>query len=521
MSKTLVIGLDGMSPELLNLLIEQDIFSNIGSMVREGVCGDLESTFPPSTVPAWPSFATGVNPGKHGIFDWVPPEGSFLNLKPVTSQDMAVKTFYELLCEQGRKCVLVNLPVSWPALTGDPTLTSFMTQSENWVYPAQLKEEFPVLKKYRIVPDKSPRYENEVLVEVREFVDDVRSLEKTRAECALELMKLDWDFFFVLFISGEAEKEVLDFFGEVDSYAGKLVEAAGDNLNVFIMSDHGFKVASRLFYINMWLEREGYLATSSEHTMPRHFSPLTKKQKTTDKRSSLPSRWIVRIPLLSGLYQKLRKRRRSKRKVRLGIDTQRTKAYSTTNGLLGIYINRSDLFEDGIVAPADYEALRDEIIEKLQTQTDPETGESIFANVWRREELREGPHVSRSPDILLDLHPDYSLPIALRWKNVVRVANHPFHDKTGILIAWGQDIKQKGTIENAHITDLAPTILHTLHSPIPDNLDGKVLLDIFDENSSLRKSGVILVKAEETDRMSREEADEKAIERLRTLGYLD
>ena len=81
MNKALIIGLDGMSPELLDLLIKRGIFLQIKGLKALSSYGDLESTYPPVTGPVWTSFATGVNPGKHGIFDFVQPCGNLLNLK--------------------------------------------------------------------------------------------------------------------------------------------------------------------------------------------------------------------------------------------------------------------------------------------------------------------------------------------------------------------------------------------------------------------------------------------------------
>jgi len=78
LGRILVIGLDGISPELLDLLAEKEIFTNISSLIDGGIRGELESTFPYNTWPAWTSFATGVYPGKHGIFNWGLPGKSFL-----------------------------------------------------------------------------------------------------------------------------------------------------------------------------------------------------------------------------------------------------------------------------------------------------------------------------------------------------------------------------------------------------------------------------------------------------------
>ena len=530
MSRTLVIGLDGMSPDLLKLLVDRGLFTHIDSMIKDGVCGGLESVFPHNTWPAWTSFATGVNPGKHGIFNWGLPGKSFLKSRILTSGDIAVSTFYEVLHDQGRKTVVINLPVSWPPLTEQPMLTSLLTQSEEFVHPPELAERFPVLKEYRVVPYVSSRHPEE-------FVADVRRMEKIKFESAISLMELEWDLFFVMFngtdminhyaydriIEEAVEKEVFDFFGEIDSYVSRLVEKAGEGVNVLIMSDHGFRPTKKRFNINEWLAREGYLTKSEEHDLPEGFDMFRRKEQKASRKSGLTSRIALAIPIVSSAYRKLREsRRRKRKKSRIGFDPKRTKAHSGAIGLQGIHINRSDMFDDGTVSPEEYERLRDEIIEKLKEEKDAATGERIFPRIWKKEELYKGTELPQAPDILVDLHPDYALPVVLKDEGIMLDGGINWHDMAGILIAWGQDILKDGsTVEDACIVDLAPTILHLLGSGVPDNLDGKVLSSIFRQDSKPARTQVKYIEAKAVGRESERGAEEKIIDRLKTLGYID
>ena len=521
-----------MSPKLLDVLVEQGVFSNIGRLRSEGVYAGLESTYPPNTVPAWPSFATGVNPDKHGIFDWLRPTGSFGNLKPVTSQTLEVKTFYELLDGHGKKTILVNLPVSWPPLTKNPTLTSLLTHSDDLVYPPELADEFPVMKDYRILPDKSPKHEEE-------YVSDIRALEKTRFECALALLEREWDCFFLMFsgtdwlchnafhrlVKNDRTEVMMELFRDIDSYIGELLEKIDGNLNVLVMSDHGFCVRERLFNINVWLEKEGYLATTTADALSMARSPFAGKHDKAEKRRIFAGerrlKWYQRIPVLSRLQARARALLRKKRKRQKEIDPGKTAACSTTNGLLGIYLNTSDKFTDGTVAPENYEKVRDEIIGKLQSQKDPETGGKIFTNVWKKEEIRTGEFLQYAPDICLEMEPGYGLPVTLIDTEVFRKNVTSGHDKIGVFLAWGADVKQDEELPGAHITDLTPTILHSLGCPVPDNLDGRVLSEIFREDSSLAKSQVRYAKAEKSEREDQTDAEQKIIDRLKTLGYME
>jgi len=68
--KIAVIGLDGATFTILDPLIEAGLMPNLGSLMRDGVSGNLKSVVPTNSAAAWASFMTGKNPGKHGIFEF-------------------------------------------------------------------------------------------------------------------------------------------------------------------------------------------------------------------------------------------------------------------------------------------------------------------------------------------------------------------------------------------------------------------------------------------------------------------
>ena len=75
MNRLLVIGLDGATLDLVRPWAAQGHLPHLAKLIAEGTHGPLESTLPPVTSPAWPSFVTGKNPGRHGVFDFIRPRG--------------------------------------------------------------------------------------------------------------------------------------------------------------------------------------------------------------------------------------------------------------------------------------------------------------------------------------------------------------------------------------------------------------------------------------------------------------
>lgn len=69
--RCVVVGLDGMDPDLVDGYLARGMLPNLARMVAAGSYRRLGTTAPPLSPVAWSSFTTGSNPGKHGIFDFL------------------------------------------------------------------------------------------------------------------------------------------------------------------------------------------------------------------------------------------------------------------------------------------------------------------------------------------------------------------------------------------------------------------------------------------------------------------
>ncbi len=72
--RVVILGLDGMDHGLTQAMLERDELPNLASLRDKGCFRPLGSTVPPISPVAWSSFLTGVNPGKHNIFDFLTPD---------------------------------------------------------------------------------------------------------------------------------------------------------------------------------------------------------------------------------------------------------------------------------------------------------------------------------------------------------------------------------------------------------------------------------------------------------------
>ena len=69
--KLLIVGIDGATFDCLNPLMDEGVIPNIKEMCAQWTSGPLHTIFPPVTAPAWLALATGLNPGKTGVFDYI------------------------------------------------------------------------------------------------------------------------------------------------------------------------------------------------------------------------------------------------------------------------------------------------------------------------------------------------------------------------------------------------------------------------------------------------------------------
>jgi predicted AlkP superfamily phosphohydrolase/phosphomutase len=547
---------------------------NLANLVKAGVSGTLQSVLPPVTPPAWTSFMTGKNPGKHGIFHFVETEWNSYAMNYANGGSRRAPTVWKLLNAAGFSVGTMNIPFTYPpeALNGFQ-ISGFDTPSPNspYVHPPSLKRE--------------------LVDHVGKINHDVRylgfmSTAKRRAQVLAEMEKIDqqWaaaaiyllehhpqDVMMFVFMSidtvqhyfwhymdrshflydpkaeprfGNAVRQVYE---RLDAVTGRIIEKLPDDTTVFIVSDHGGgPVVDRTVFLNRYLHQLGLL----------HY----RKSRTRNRRGRFSLHRIGSNILREG-YSFLRRSLSSRQKSRLAetfpglriraelaytsfvnIDWGRTKAYCSEvlASPPSIWINLKGVKPAGIVEPAEYKTLTDFIIEKLGELKDPRTGERIIARVYRRDELFHGPFSAEGADLVLDWWSEDSLfstqPSFAKDRNkptVIIREHRPSEDSewggthrlNGILIGRGPALKTAAEIENAGLIDLAPTLLYLFGVPVPEDMDGKVLTSAF-QSDFLAAHPLQTGHASGTSGTDRptgytEEESAKVEERLKALGYLE
>ena len=185
MTKLLIIGLDGATFDLIKPWAAEGKLPTLAKLMQDGVTGNLESTLPPVTSPAWPTFMTGKNPGKHGVFDFIRPRAGTFDM--VNASQIKGKLLWEILSEAGYSVGVLNVPITYPPRKVNGYMVPGLLSPDQGktVYPPDLLKPYEAeLGKYRLTPNVQYKAGNE-----DEFIADLHDLIDTQLRYALRLMK--------------------------------------------------------------------------------------------------------------------------------------------------------------------------------------------------------------------------------------------------------------------------------------------------------------------------------------------
>ncbi len=553
-SRVVIIGLDGATWTVLQPFIDDGDLPNLARLMAQGAWGELESTIPPLSAPAWSTFLTGKSPARHGVFhfvDWADGSGDGAGASIVNGASIDSPTIWDVAAHNDRKVGVINVPMSYPPRPVNGFMITGLLTPPNaaiFTHPAELSDR---LDGYQIDLDRfidaKPFAEADggtkakrVVKPDLELMAEFHAMEDTRARVALDLMRSEpWDIFTVVFtatdrmghylwpyhrradLDGSAESEALhrsirDFYRRMDEAIGQLSAAAGEGATVMVLSDHGMgPIYTKNTHWNNWLFGEGYvkLAKTSRRTVDGWLLRLR-----------IPRDRLRRIAAKVPGLLKSKPVSAIKRAPTAEIDTAASTAYYERwfDPVGGIHINATG---------AEKEKIRDELIEELGRVVDPETGKPVARRVLKPEECLAGPYLHRAPDIVLVMEPDYGSSDRLsNYSSIVTdrpvIGDPGGHHIEGILVCAGDHIATgSGPHSGFQLEDIAPTALHLLGLAVPSDMDGRVLTEILAEDGPpVERSGPMEWWPDhETARAGPDEvADEEAVrDRLRALGYFE
>jgi predicted AlkP superfamily phosphohydrolase/phosphomutase len=414
-----VIGLDGVPYSMIKDLAQKGIMPNIDKLIQSGHLHKMKASLPEISSVSWTNFMTGTNPGTHGIFGFTDFKENTYDLRFPNFLDVKAETFWDKLGEMKKMSVVINQPSTYPARKINGILISGFVAIEmaKAVSPLALKDPLEKLGYQIDIDTFKAREDHEFLWE-----DLARTLEGRR-KAFDSLWETDWDFFEIVitgtdrlqhFLWSAYEDEnhfyhtnFLDYYRQLDKFIEQVVDAFTTNTNgddgLYLLSDHGFAEIEQEVYLNVWLEKEGYL--SFETDSPKDLSEI-----------SATSRVFT-------------------------MDPNR------------IYLNVKERFPKGSVDVTEKQDLKKELAEKLIKLE--YSGRRVVREVFDTEEIYSGPQVASGPDLIVLSEYGFDMKGSVKKKEVFGRSNlqgmHTWDDA----FFWAN--REKG--EDLSISDLSSIIM--------------------------------------------------------------
>ncbi len=559
MTRTLIIGLDGASLDLVRPWADAGDLPNLRDLMQRGGYGELRSVMPVLSSAAWVSFMTGMNPGKHGIYDFVQRDlATYRRYLVRGGSEIKAPSLWHRLGQAGKRVAALNVPMTYPAEAINGILVTGLGTPEfrPFAYPATLEAElraagYRVNKQAHFAPGKE-----------QAFLDEVYALTDIQAAAALKLAGAEpWDLFMHVIRDPDEMAHFFwrdmdashpahdpdhaarfgsalrDYYRHVDGWIGRFVQQAGPDVDVIVLSDHGCGPLYKDVMLNSWLQDAGYQRRRPE-------IGASGRLRQALARLGVNRQGISRLLRGSGLgrVERLIKDALGERINLLPADAQwdmsdvvdwtHTRAYSF--GYHGqIYINLQGREAQGIVPPAVYEALCQEISAGLAALVDPADGLPVVSAVYRKEDLFHGDNLKWAPDLTVIMRDlgyitRQGYEFAEGGKSIFAApVTHESgsHREMGILIAAGPSFAAQGrAAEPVSLMDVAPTVLHLHDMAVPTAMDGTVLRSWLSPDAGQRpvryddrRADLALNSPPGAD----SEGDAALWEHLRSLGYVE
>jgi len=456
--RVLILGLDCAEPALV-FDKYRDELPNLQSLISRGAWGEIESTTPPITVPAWACALTSKDPGQLGVYGFRNrADHSYEKMTIANARSINEPAVWDYLGRAGKQSYLVGVPPSFPPkpVVGG-TIGCFLSPSaqSKFTYPESLREDvLRVAPNYLVdVPNFRTDDKPWLLQKIYEMTEDhfkvIKHLMKTKPWDFLMSVEIGvdrlhhgfWKYHDVAHPKHEPGNALLnsihDYYVWLDQQIGGVLELIDDDTTVIVMSDHGAKKMDGGITINEWLMNEGYLVLEEK---PQGVVPLEKVK----------------------------------------VNWAKTRAWGSGGYYGRVFLNVQGREPQGVIPPSDYEHARDELIENLCAIPDAK-GKPIATRVHKPQQIyRATKHIA--PDLIVIFGDLYWRAVGSLGLNALHTFENDTgpddanHAQMGMFIYYDPRRNLGGReLEGLRLYDVAPTILSEMGQPVPADMIGRVI----------------------------------------------
>jgi predicted AlkP superfamily phosphohydrolase/phosphomutase len=486
MNKVLVIGIDGLDPQILARHRNQ--LPNFKKLMEKGTSIKFTSVYPYDSIPIWSSIYTGLTPAKHGLLKPI----NYLQNEVITIEknNLKGKTFWDYASINNKRVCIINPFVAYPPWKVNGVMASGPIGGNGSVqiYPEYISDvvkipsclggvhsRYPLrgeLSDYRVNAEEITRHETEFALKIfRDFSWDLGFV------CYLTLDGIE-HFFWRYYDNSDPTyknsifKDIIpEFYKLFDNILAEFQKL--DFTHLIVLSDHGHGMRSiKLVNVNEILRSNNLLYLNKNKLSSKRYIFERIKAKSLE---------VIYKYDLDGVALQL-----SRTVPMMGKKIQKPSLYSEEKNFLaytcdlvgmnpcgGIRIVKDNLGD------IEYERLRKKIISQLSNLEDQSNGEKIINWIIERERLYQGKYLELYPDIVFELHPIYGINWNICGPLIQSSYAHKIisggHKKDAVLLF---DTKIEPISGRAFTSiDIAPTILDILGIKPELDLDGRSILD--------------------------------------------
>jgi predicted AlkP superfamily phosphohydrolase/phosphomutase len=485
--KIFLLGIDGLTFQVLDPLIEKGYLPNFARLKQEGSWGILRSTIPPITPAAWMSIATGLKPAKHGTLDFLDIEwlDNRIQLAQVTRRKSG-QAIWNILNSYGRRVAVANIPCTYPPdIVSGVMVSGFSTPSSKsaFTYPRAFRDEL-----FKAVPD----YQIDIMrtdQSEEHSRDELLSLVQNMTDRRIELLDFlivreAWDFIFFTFVGADRiqhefwdqiikgeSSQIIEYYRMLDGILTRVMDWVGDDGLLLIVSDHGFRGANRVCHINQLLGELGLVEFNFPVRVKNLAVPLLEKLRL--------------MKLMNSLYTMLMPQ--SNKGGSLASDRLLGPIAIDHSKMWALAYARSvyaSLFCPLSLSRDDAEDLLATVIAELRDLG--VVSDEVYIGETLRTALGFGDE-AWGPQAILMANAPWAFQGRPRPGKIAEITKTVgIHDMDGCLLVWGQGVKAGPLTESASVFDIAPTILYAFDLPMQSDFDGHPLTDMFTFKRRLR-----------------------------------
>lgn len=458
--RVLVLGLDCAGPQLIFDEFKYDL-PTLSSLMANGTWGELNSSIPCITVPAWASMMSSRDPGVLGIYGFRNrADTSYEKMATASSSGIKEPRVWDILSGAGKESVVIGVPLTYPVrpLTGHMVSCLLTPGIESaFAYPAIFKQEV-----LNITPDYTFDVKDFRTEDKARLLTQLHDMNEIQFKLLLHVIKNKaWDFLMHVNIGVDRvhhgfwryhdpqhrlytpnnpfEHAIRDYYKAVDSMIAQLIEAAGDDVAILIVSDHGVARMDGGICVNEWLWREGWLTLKQP---PKEGEILAFNDAQ--------------------------------------IDWSHTKAWASGGYYGRVFLNIEGREPQGIISTLQQEEVRNELATALAAIPAPD-GSPLHTQVFKPEDIYQSVN-NHAPDLMVyfgDLH----------WRAVGSFGHGAHytlendtgpddanHAQNGMFILYNPRENGAGQIYGQQLMNIAPTILDMMKQPIPLTMQGRSMI---------------------------------------------